>query len=162
MCQLCEYFSPLVLFFFFCRLKRYFAQSLYSHQWWQLPEGKATWAVTADHKELQKNRSLTEQWRIQDQFLSRGKSFWPQNQNEWTPWKTTKPLRYYTLSNLGKKCSQTVLENYTPSKMLRDFTMPGKENTPTLTEIVSLGLVFTWFDVSVFWFFLTCIEITKK
>lgn len=55
-----------------------------------------------------------------------------------------------TLSNTGKKCSQTVLENYTPSKMLRDFTMPGTENTPTFTEMEPLGLVLLGL---LFWFF---------
>lgn len=109
---------------------------------WPVHQFKTTRAVTADHKELKKNRSWTEQWRIQDQFLSRGKSFWPQNQNEWTAWKTTKPLRYYTLSNTGKKWSQKVLENYTPSKMWRDFAMPGTESTHIFIEMVSLGLFF--------------------
>lgn len=153
MCQLCVSFSPFVLFCFFCRL-RYCTptsdDSFPREKLRPIHQFKTTRAVTADHKELQRNRSLTEQWRIQGQFLSRGKGFWPQNQNEWTAWKTTKTLRYSPSQTHAKNAVRQYLR-IIPHQKCEETLQCQEEKRHTVLQrwyhevLFMLGLLFCFF-----------------
>lgn len=149
MCQLCDTFSPLASSAdsrdTLPRVSTPTSDSSFLREkLWAIHQFQTTWTASTGHKELQKNRSLIEQWRIQDRFLSRRKGFSPENQNEWTVWKTTKILRYNTQTHAKNALRQYL--RIIPHKMWKDFTIPGTEiNTHTFTEMVSLGLVFASF-----------------